>query len=182
MDICHFAKVDKENIRAIFTEDGKHRSCLEIPFLDRNGEKTLCIIGQNPSHANEIIADKTVNYLERYVYENLPQYSKIIVLNLYSIIDTNKYQIDDLVREECENTFDEIINENSDFLVIYGKLTNNGSFNFVERAKSLKSKLGGKAIYKIDIKSSYAPHPGNPKIYYGNYCYDIIEYAFEDIF
>ena len=181
MEVCHYSKIDQQNIKVKFSDDGKHRYYLEIPFIEKNEGKTLCIIGQNPSKANERVADKTINYIERYVYENLPQYSKIIILNLYSRVDTKKLETSDLLREESECHSNEIINSNTDFLITYGVLDNKGDYKFLERAKALKLQLNNKSVYKIDIGSIYAPHPGNPKIYYGNYCYNIAEYNFEDI-
>ena len=59
MSICHFYKVDHNNIEANFTNDELHRSTLTIPFQERPSEFKLCIVGQNPSAANEVEADKT---------------------------------------------------------------------------------------------------------------------------
>ena len=133
-------------------------------------------MGQNPSKASIKVADKTLHYIERYVYENMPEYSQIIMLNLYSRLDTNKTATTDLIRLECERLFRSIIRENSDFLIVYGKLKNQGSYKFVKKSRLLKNHLKNKMVYKIDIGSEYAPHPGNQKIYYGNYCYDFTEY------
>ena len=92
----HFNQVDKDHIISKFTNDKKHRLKLEIPFLNRGGEKTIFIIGQNPSKADNYYADPHYILLrKKYVYENLPLYSKIIMLNLYSRIDTNKNESHD---------------------------------------------------------------------------------------
>jgi hypothetical protein len=181
MSKIHFDKVNDEKIIASFTSDKKHRIYLEIPFINREGNNTLCIIGQNPSDADEKIADDTAYYLERFVFEKLPQYSKIILLNLYSRIDKSKNYSDDLIRDECELKFEEIIKENSDFLIIYGVLENQDSYKFLDRAKILKTKLADKSVYKIDLGNDYAPHPGNPNILYRNYKYNLAKYNFEDI-
>ncbi|PKM75037.1 MAG: hypothetical protein CVU92_03430 [Firmicutes bacterium HGW-Firmicutes-17] len=181
MIVYHYLNVDIENIQERFTEDGKHRLYLKIPFLNRGNERALCIIGQNPSAANKSIADRTILYLEKFVYNNLPHYSKIIMLNLYSVVDTHKNKNEDAIREECEVLFNKIINDNNDFLIVYGVLTNQKPYYFLERAKELKIKLKDKSVYKIDIGCNYAPHPGNPKILYGNTNYNIVNYDFEDI-
>ncbi len=93
MDVRHFHKVDSNNIVADFTKDGLHRSSLTVPLLERGNGKTLCVIGQNPSAANIEFADKTVHYVEKYVFQNLPQYSNIIMLNLYSGLIQRKTQM-----------------------------------------------------------------------------------------
>jgi hypothetical protein len=181
MNICHFYKVNFNNIEANFTTDELHRSSLIIPFLDRTGNRKLCIVGQNPSNANELVADKTLHYIERYVFEKLPQYSSIVMLNLFSRVDTNKSKTRDLVRLECERHFENKITENDDFLIIWGAIKNQGPYNFKEKANSLKRRLTDKNVFKIDIGKPYAPHPGNRVIYYGNYCFDVSPYDFSDI-
>jgi len=181
MEVCHFSKIDQQNIKVKFSDDRKHRFYLELPFANKIEGNALCIIGQNPSSANARIADKTINYIERYVYEKLPQYSKIIILNLYSRVDTKKTETSDLIREESYLHLNEIISNNTDFLIIYGKLDDKGEYKFAERAKELKSKLIDKSVFKFDIGCNFAPHPGNNNIYYGNYCYGITEYNFEDV-
>lgn len=179
--VYHFAKVDIENIKVKFTNDLNHRAFLEIPFLNRKTENTLCIIGQNPSSAGKEFADRTILYLEKFVYEKLPKYSKIVVINLYSRIDTNKNNNEDLLREECTKYFDKIIDQHHDFLIVFGQLKNDRAFKFVDKARELRLKLIGKNIYKLDIGSDYAPHPRNKKIFYGNYSYSLVKYNFEDI-
>jgi hypothetical protein len=173
MDVCHFSKVDIENITGYFSDDGLHRAYLNIPLTNRAGNRVLCIIGQNPSKANAHVADKTLHYLERYVYENMPEYSRIIMLNLYSRLDTYKTCEIDIIRFDCERLFRRTIGENSDFLLIFGKLKKQGAYDFIKKAELLKKHLINKNVYKINIGSDYAPHPGNQKIYYGNYCHGI---------
>lgn len=180
MDICHFEEVDKCNIAAVFLEDRKHRASLTIPLLNRSSGKTICVVGQNPSKANEVVADKTLYYIERFVYLKLPQYSRLIMLNLYSRIDTNKVHSIGLNRD-AERLYLSCVEKNNDFLIVYGKLVNQGAYNFVEKAKRLRDMLRGKHVMKIDAGLPYAPHPGNRNIWYGNFCFGVTEYDFSDI-
>ena len=176
MDVCHFYKVDLEHIQEYFSEDRLHRAYLDIPLLNRETNKTICIIGQNPSKADVNVADKTLNYLERYVYEKMPAYSRIIMLNLYSRMDTRKSETTDLNRLDCERLFRKIIKHNTDFLVVFGKVKNEGSYKFIKKSELAARLLKGKNIYKIDVGTEYAPHPGNPSIKYQNYWCDIIKH------
>ena len=77
--------------------------------------------------------------------------------------------------------FKKIVDENSYFLAVFGSLKNKGEYKFIERAKEVHESLKGKQIFKIDIGSNYAPHPGNPKILYSNYCHKITLYTFSDL-
>lgn len=170
MDIQHYEKVDIDNIVANFTDDLLHRSSLVIPLLERNTDKTICIIGQNPSHANQEHADKTLRYFENFIFQNLPQYSKIIMLNLYSRVDTQKEFKDDLEREETRKELCTYLKENSDFILAFGASKKDGAYDFHLKFRELIPLLNGKNIYKIDIgNTNYPPHPGNSKIFYNNF-------------
>jgi hypothetical protein len=170
MNIPHSEKVDINNIIANFTNDLLHRSSLIIPFLERNTNKVICIIGQNPSNANQEHADKTLQYFENFIFQNLPQYSKIIMLNLYSRVDTQKEFTDDLEREETSKELFRYLKENSDFILAFGASKKDGAYDFYAKFEELKPLLNNKNIFKIDIgNTTYPPHPGNPKIFYKNF-------------
>lgn len=173
--------VDIERIEAGFTVDRKHRMFLKIPFIGRTDECDLCVIGQNPSCANESFADSTVAYLEQYVHRNFPEYSAIIMLNLYSRVDTEKLYVNDITRQECQDILTEIIQLNNDFLIVWGKLVTKGNYNFLERANFVKPTLIRKHLLKLDIGTQYAPHPRNRKIHLSNYTVGTNIYNFEDI-
>lgn len=182
--VSHFNEVDKDNIKAFFSADKKkHRISLEIPFLNRSVNKSLCIIGQNPSVADKERADPTIRSLEKYVYHKLQQYSKIIMLNLYTRVDTNKDYLDDLIRDEFQEEIDEIIKNNSDFLIVWGKFENDKIYNFIEKAIALKPKLNNKNVFKIDLNngSKFAPHPLNREIKKSRVFLPLTFYNFEDV-
>ncbi|CAE6902551.1 Protein conserved in bacteria [Vibrio sp. B1ASS3] len=179
--IEHFYKVDITNIESVFSEDRQHRVSLTLPFMNRNTGKRLCIIGQNPSFADEKLADKTIHFLARYVYEKMPEYSEIVMLNLYSRVDTKKEFKTDLLRLSNERTLRKIISDNEDFLLVFGRLKKERAYNFPKKFLQLIPYLADKNNYIIGIKDNvdYPPHPGNPLLYYGNYSYDPIAVELE---
>ncbi len=178
MIIQHFEKVDTFKIKANFTDDKRHRLVLIVPFIERTKQNNLCIIGQNPSDANEYRADKTLRYLEQFVFQNLPEYSGIIMLNLYSRIDTKKKEINDLERPETKEYLHKTIQKYSDILLAFGVLKKHGEYNFPQKYKEIKPLLMGKNVFCIDTKvnTNYPPHPGNPKILYNNYEYGVTKF------
>jgi hypothetical protein len=182
MNVPHFHKVDKSKIKACFSPNKEHRSSLTVPLTNRVKRKILCIIGQNPSYANKKYADKTLRYLERFVYEKYPEYSQIIMLNLFSRVDTTKTKTGRLLSLSAESKFAKIVDANDDFLIIYGKLKNQRAYKFIQKARKIKNMLVGKNNLKIGVDGlNYAPHPGNRKIRYSNFSFFLTKYDFSDI-
>jgi hypothetical protein len=180
--VQHYEKADIKNIEANFSSNKTHRFSLTVPFLERDNNNTICIIGQNPSKADEYVADKTLHYLERYVFEKLPQYSNLIMLNLYTRIDTNKDKTTGLHDPAYTEYLKTVISNNSDFLIVFGEVKNEGAYKFTIKAQEIKEALKSKNVFKLNLQGAqYAPHPGNPKILYNNINLDITKYDFTDI-
>lgn len=177
--IPHFDKVDKQAIRAQFFDDRKHRATLHLPFIDSTNQRTLCVIGQNPSVASEESADKTIRYLEELIHRKHPEYGSLLVLNLYSRIDTGKVETHDLLDAHCATIFDIALRDNSDFLLVYGKLKNEGAYRFPERANQVAVALKSKNVLQLGLNTPYPPHPGNPKIFYNNFNIQLINHKLE---
>lgn len=178
MEVPHFEHVDSSCIQARFSSCKLHRATLLIPFKGRAEGKRLCIVGQNPSAANEHHADKTIQFLERYVYEKLPEYNQILMLNLYSRIDTKKVEPSEINHDECEALLYEAIASHTEFLFVFGQLKNQRAYKFPQRVRELQPLFMGKTIYKLDIQTAYAPHPGNRAIHYHNTNLALAPYAF----
>lgn len=179
--IRHFDKVELDGIQAQFFADRQHRATLLIPFVDRKTGRTICVIGQNPSEADEQNADKTIRYLEQYIFERLPQYDRMLMLNLYSRVDTRKIEASNLNHQSCEQVLRSSIAAHQDFLMVFGQLKNQRSYRFPERVRELKPAFEGKRVHKLDIGTTYAPHPGNSAILYHNFVPEIAPYDFGDV-
>lgn len=164
--VDHYDKIDTQSIDFKFIQNQFFRAYLRIPLRQENREKVLCIIGQNPSHANQTICDRTVRYLEELIYLKTT-YTKIIILNLYPRVDTKKIH-DDVDNSECEIHFKTFIQNESDFLLVFGQPKTKKNYKFIERSKKVVSQLqnGNKNLYKLELGTSYPPHPGNRLISY----------------
>lgn len=177
----HLEFVDLPRVKADISKDNRHRFGLQIPFIDRDNYPTLCIVGQNPSDANAGVADKTIQYLEKYVYQNLPAFGSILMLNLYSRIDKYKTATEDLLNAQTDEVFRQSMAEHNDVLMVYGALKTDGAYDFRARAAQLRSTMLQNSISKFSIGSQYAPHPGNPKILYSRLNVSLAKYDFEDL-
>lgn len=154
---------------------------MRIPFHGARGAKTLCVIGQNPSAADEMKADKTIRYLEELIYLKQPEYSTLLILNLYSRVDTTKSEKHGLLDSRCAEIFDAALLEHDDFLVVYGKLKNERAYRFPERARQVCASIKAKNVFKLDLGTEYAPHPGNRRILYKNFGVRFAAYDFGDV-
>ena len=179
--VPHFEHVDLPNVRSCFFDERGHRAYLQIPFVGDRGSQTLCVIGQNPSAADEYAADKTIRYLEELIFLRLEQYRQMIVLNLYSQVDTSKTEQTPPLHQECKRIFERFVSDESDFLVVFGKLGNDEPYRFQDRARAVEPLLRSKRVFKLDIGTPYAPHPGNRKIIYSNFDVGFAPYTFADV-
>ncbi len=179
--VPHFEYVDLQNVQSRFFDERNHRAFLKIPLLGDRGCRSLCVIGQNPSAADEHEADKTIRFLEELVFRRLVEYRQITILNLYSQVDTTKTADTPALHPECARIFDGIVANESDFLVVFGKLQNHRNYKFQDRAREIEPSLRSKRVFKLDVGTPYAPHPGNPKIIYSNYELGFNPYTFSDV-
>jgi hypothetical protein len=181
LNVPHFHLVDHDRIEAVFVHGNRHRAKLCIPFQGKEPYRSLCIIGQNPSDANTEVADKTVRYIEELIYKNYPEFSQLVVLNLFSRVDKDKSAVADLLDEECARVFEKTILEHEDILMIYGQLKVEGAYRFPERVRKIKHLFNKKKVWKLDIGKPYAPHPRNPAINYQKFDISLGGYDFSDI-
>ena len=77
--------------------DLRYRYRLEIALIDAaHLVKTACVVMQNPSYANEYVADKSVQFMEKVVFKKgLPEFEgvrRLIVVNQFARIQTNGFQ------------------------------------------------------------------------------------------
>ncbi|HLP17427.1 MAG TPA: DUF1643 domain-containing protein [Bacteroidota bacterium] len=94
-----YLHIPNVSVKARFaTENGlRYRYRLEITkACAPSGMKTACVVMQNPSYAGETIADKSVQFMEKNVFERgLPEFAQVgrlIVVNQFAFIQTNAFQ------------------------------------------------------------------------------------------
>lgn len=79
-------------------ENGLHyRYRLEVNLQTRKiSGKTACVVMQNPSYAGEDVADKSVQFMEKVVFQKeFPEFRdvrRLIVVNQFARIQTNYFQ------------------------------------------------------------------------------------------
>jgi hypothetical protein len=113
-------------IECHFSKDKKYRYCLCAETNKIKKGKTVCVIMQNPSYANEYIADKSVNFLEKALFEykvHELNVKKMIVVNLFAEIQTDNFTPSNSPEEGKNINFIEKAVEESDVVIIgWGKM------------------------------------------------------------
>ena len=92
-----FKHIDGVRVSAQFSKDKKYRHRLEIIFQQSSIKgKTVCVVMQNPSYADEKFADKSVQFMEKVVFKKgLPEFRgvrRLIVVNQFAYIETNNFE------------------------------------------------------------------------------------------
>ena len=93
------AHIEGVKVKARFSEENglRYRHRLEITLKDSHPSgKTACVVMQNPSYANEEVADKSVQFMEKVVFQkNHPEFKgvrRLIVVNQFARIQTNAFE------------------------------------------------------------------------------------------
>ncbi len=91
-----FKHLDGLNVRAEFSDCGRYRYLLEIVKDTKEQGTRVCAIMLNPSIANEKQADKSVQFLEKLLFEKTSPYLKNVVsltiVNLFAHIQTRQFK------------------------------------------------------------------------------------------
>ncbi len=146
---------------AVFSIDNKYRYVLELTKTDMQKGKTVCAIMQNPSVANEEVADRSVQFLETLVFlDNYPQFknvSTLIIVNQFALIQTRDFSgTSNVVGQDNDAHIREAIKRADIVLVAWGT-----SNNYTERKDTIKRMISsstGKQVYQTKSHPSRGFH------------------------
>jgi hypothetical protein len=133
------------DVKAQFSNEGDldYRYRLEVTKQGAASRpRTVCAIMQNPSYAGEKVADKSVQVLERVVFEhNLNEFSgveRLVVVNLFAFIQTNDFVANDvMVGSRNDEAIEAAIEESEIVLIAWG-----ASNSHLERQQYVLGLLG----------------------------------------
>lgn len=90
-----FKHLEEVTAVPIFSPCGSFRYQLCLTNTSIEGSKTACVIMQNPSVANAEYADKSVQFLEKLIfqkdYKEFENINKIIIVNQFAYVQTNNF-------------------------------------------------------------------------------------------
>lgn len=94
----HFEQVDVSNISACFSAGKDYRWTLDIPYKPESGRtEAVSVILKNPSAANEHLADRTIQNIEKQIYRIFPAAAMLTILNLFAIRGTDTKDVNDII-------------------------------------------------------------------------------------
>ena len=90
-----YKHIEGVKVKSIFSKCNKFRYTLTIKNKLSSGNKTISVIMQNPSEANSEVADKSVQFLEKLIFQkNYTEFKNIktlIVVNQFAFIQTTDF-------------------------------------------------------------------------------------------
>ncbi len=166
-----YKHINNLEVRAEFSKDNKFRYKLEA--IKTNGKdsdrKIICVIMQNPSEANENIADKSVQFIEKLIfnkgYKEFENVHKIIVVNRFAYVQKKDFKGGgSAIGPKNDKSIESAINESNIILIAWGK-----SNRYKERQEAVNRMLfltSNKKMYKTK------KHPSRG--FYNNFISDYI--------
>ena len=116
-----------------------------------NKGETVCAIMQNPSVANEEVADKSVQFLEKLIFEKsyplFKHVSRLIIVNQFAFIQTNNFvDTNGSIGKNNDVYIKKAIKNSKIILVAWGKT--NAHYQRREDIKKIISFFRDKKVYQ----------------------------------
>lgn len=160
------AHISGVTVKAEFaTEGGMHyRYRLEITKLGvSESPRTACVVMQNPSYAGEENADKSVQFMEKVVFQRgLPEFAgieRLIVVNQFARVQTNGFVgLASEIGTRNDRAIERALDESE--VVIIGWGVSNGFESRKEFVLGLLRRMQGKRLYKTSQHPSRGRYAG----------------------
>jgi len=143
--------IDNVDVKAVFSKCGRYRYTLTVSRPDLKTGQKVCVIMLNPSMANEKVADKSVQFVEKLIFEkSLPEFEgvcELTIANLYAFLQTKDFEGRKDQIGRLNNSYIEKSITGSDIILIgWGK--SNKFAERVEQVKEMLAKHHGKKVYR----------------------------------
>lgn len=149
---------------AQFSKDRKYRYKLEIILLSKPAPgRTVCAVMQNPSYAGENVADKSVQFLEKVIFQRgLQEFNEVrrlIIVNQFAYIETNNFEgRPDQIGIENNSTIEAVLNEADTVILAWG--SGNKFRDRQDFVIKLLRQMKGKKLFKTKMHPSRGRYDG----------------------
>ena len=146
-----YRHLDNLRVSATFSDCGKFRYRLKVSNPELGCDKLLCVIMQNPSDADETIADKSVQFLENLVFfRNYPEFKEVkelVIVNQFAYIQKKGFTgPEDAIGPDNDSYIRKYIRKADIVLIAWGK--NNPYSDRKESILNMLKTEGDKRYYK----------------------------------
>ena len=165
-----YSHIDNVKVkRPIFSKCRKFRYRLEIERSYISSGKTVCVIMQNPSVANCRKADKSVQFIEKLIFEKgyaeFKCVNRIIVVNQFAYIQTKNFNGKDKHIGSKNNFYiEKSIKESDIILIAWGKIGNRYAAR-QEFINDLLKATYNKKLLKTKVHPSVGSYPDFVEVY-----------------
>ena len=161
-----YKHIDGVKVSAQFSKGRKpkYRYRLEIGLQSSSTDgKTVCVVMQNPSYAGEKVADKSVQFMEKVVFQKgLSEFSgvrRLIVVNQFAYIQTNNFEgRSDQVGIRNNSAIESALRESD--IVILGWGSGNKFKDRRDFVINLLKQFKGKQLFKTKMHPSRGRYAG----------------------
>jgi hypothetical protein len=121
-----YKHIPEVHVRAEFSNCKKFRYQLTIENTKRTKGDSLCVIMQNPSVANTEIADKSVQFLEKLIFEKeielFENIKTITLVNQFAYIQTKDFKgASSKIGKENDSFIRQVLEDSDIVIVAWGK-------------------------------------------------------------
>lgn len=163
--------VNKHDIKFIGDIKNNKRYLLEIPLKNEGAAKVLVIL-KNPSKANKLLSDLTVNKVLTFC--NNEGYNKVYIMNLFSyystkpngitqLIDAGRF--DDAIGDKNDKILKQILNIVDEVIVAWGGNSIHRKYYYMKRISDVINLIRGKKLYYVQSVSQNGYYPRHAQVW-----------------
>lgn len=163
-----YKHIDNVDVSAKFSDNkriGRYR--LEVVHKKRlKKAKTVCVVMQNPSKADEGVADKSVQAIEKVVFEKkykeLDNIGRLIIVNQFAAYQTNDFKGDDNLKDDKNDKEIELAIKEADIILIAWGCSNKykARKEYIEGLIRKEQNKKKKKVYRTSIHPSRVKYEG----------------------
>lgn len=152
-------------VKAVFKTENEMLMRYKMEIVSEQAEnpfKTVCVVMQNPSYADENDADKSVQFLEKVVFQTGTKYpefngvGRLIIVNQFARVQTKNFRGSHDAKGMENDSVIKIAFQDSDIILIAWGVGN----TYEDRKRQILMKLEAMPEKKIFVTSS---HPSRGK-------------------
>jgi hypothetical protein len=164
--------IDKNLIEVHLNTDENLRYLIKVPLIN-NGNKTVLVIMKNPSKADNIQSDMTINNVLNFA--SMYNYRVVYIMNLYSYYSTDPDMIGNLVRnnkehfaigEKNDEILKNVVNKVDEVIVGWGSDSFGCTKKYKDRIRTVTEIIRNKELFYVQSIGGRNWYPRHPQVWH----------------